>query len=291
MFENAKMTRRLASKNALHVTATVGAVGCLVPTEVFAAASGAQAQNPLGAGLFVAWGIAYLTRRRAIGGWLLYFYIQLYLSLLVSLLFIPQVISNLSPGEWDSAIRYVLFFLGTVPVLLAEGFEAYAATKLLITRNETNLRLLRRALAVLVVTSGVSLAIDIFYFSEAPSIVFDVLTFAFAAIWTAYFMKAKRVRLVFVEQAWDYAAQATQRHRSPEEKRYLRRRAALVSVITFVVLLVMMSSAIGDKKPDAGIFFVPVFYALIAAAIGWYAPIRKKKLDTLLSMQVKNQGE
>lgn len=285
------MIHFLAIKNALHMTAGIVAVGCLMPTEVFAAASGAQAQNPLGAGLFLAWGIAYLTRRRAIGGWLLYFYIQLYLSLLVSLLFIPRVISNLSPGEWDSAIRYVLYFLSTAPVLLAEGFEVYAATQLLVARNETNLSVLRRALAVLVMTSGTSLAIDIFYFPEAPSIILDVLTFAFAAIWTAYFMKAKRVHLVFVERAWGYAVNTTPRHRTPEEKRYLRKRAAVVAILTFVVLLVMMGSAIGDKKPDAGIFFMPIINALVAAAISWYAPIRKKKLDALLSRQVKSQGE
>lgn len=283
MAENAKIIPCLTSKNknALHMTAAIGAAGCLLPTEVLAVASGTQAQNPLGAGLFVAWGIAYLTRRRAIGGWLLYFYIQQYLSLLVSLLFIPQVIANLSPGGWDSAIRYVLFFLSTVPVLLAEGFGAYAATQLLVARNETNLRLLRRALTVLFMTSGASLAIDIFYFREASAIVLDVFTFAFAAIWAAYFLKAKRVHLVFVERAWDYAAHAAPAHRTPKEKQYLQKRAALVAVGTFVVLLVMMGSAIGDKKPDAGIFFVPVVYALIAAAIGWYAPTRKKKLDAL----------
>ncbi len=274
------------------MAAGIGTAGCFMPLEAFAASGtqAPQAQNPVGAGLFLAWGIAYLTRRRAIGGWLLYFYIQLYLSLLVSLIFVPQIISDLSPGEWDSAIRYVLFFLSAVPVLLAEGFEAYAATKLLRTRNEANLLLLRKALVVLVVTSGASVAINVFYFSDAPSIVLDVLTFVYAAIWTAYFTKAKRVRLVFVEGKWDYAAHALPRQRTPEEKRYLRKRATIAAVATFVVFLLKMGSAIGDKKPDAGIFFVPVFCALVAAAIGWYAPIRKKKLDALLSVSVKNQG-
>jgi hypothetical protein len=283
MLENA--TRWSVNKNFLCLCA----MGCLVSAEALAATSGAQPQNPLGAGLFVAWGIAYLTRRRAIGGWLLYYYIQLYMSLLVSLIFFPQVISNLAPGEWDSTMRYVLFVLSTVPVVLAQGLEAFAATRLLFSRNEKNLHFLRKVLVALVAASGVSLAIDIAYFPEAPSIALDVLTFVFSGIWTAYFLKAKRVRLVFIELAWDYAAQTAPRPRTPAEKRYLLKRAALAAIATFVLFLLMMGAAMGDKKPDTGIFFVPIFYALVAAAIGWYVPIRKKKLEALLNAQTTDE--
>ncbi len=262
--------------------AALGGLAFATSTEVLAASSGTQGQNTVGAGLFLAWAIAYLTRRRAIGGWLLYFHIQLFLSLLISVLFLPRVIANLNPGAWDSAMIYVLSFLSTVPVLLAQGFEAYAATLLLIRRNESNLRLLRIALLALAVSSGASLGIDIAYFSEALTLFFDVLTFGFACIWCAYFWKAKRVRIVFVERAWDYASYSAPRILAPEEKRYLLKRAAVLGAVTFVLFLLLMGSAIGDKKPDARIFFVPIFYALIAAAIGWYAPIRKRKREALL---------
>lgn len=265
----------------LHIVALGGFV-LAVSSEALAASAGTQGQNTVGAGLSLAWAIAYLTRRRAIGGWLLYFYIQLYLSLLISLLFLPRVIANLNPGTWDSAILYVLFFLSTIPVLLTQGFEAYAATLLLFRRNERNLRLLRIALLSLAISGGASLGIDIGYFSDGPTLFFDVLTFAFACIWCAYFLKAKRVRMVFVERAWDYASYSTPRILAPEEKRYLTKRSAIVGSVTFVLLLLMMGSAIGDKKPDAGIFVEPIFYALVAAAIGWYAPIRKRKREALL---------
>lgn len=196
MLENAM--RWTVNKNFLCLCA----IGCLVSAEALAATSGTQPQNHLGA-LFVAWGIAYLTRRRAIGGWLLYFYIQLYMSLLVSLIFFPQIIANFAPGEWDSTMRYVLFVLSTMPVLLAQGLEAFAATRLLFSRNEKNLHFLRKVLVALVAVSGVSLAIDIAYFPEAPTIALNVLTLIMSGIWTAYFFKAKRVRLVFIELAWD----------------------------------------------------------------------------------------
>lgn len=201
---------------------------------------------------------------------------------MISLLFLPGVIGNLNPGSWDSAILYVLSFLSTVPVLLAQTFEAFAGTLLLARRNENNLRILRLALVALAVTGGAALAIDIGYFNEGPTLFFDTLTFAFACIWCAYFWRAKRVRMVFIERHWDYASHSAPRVLSPAEKRYLARRSAIAGTVTFVLLLLMMGSAIGDKKPDAGIFVVPIFYALVAAAIGWYGPIRKRKREALL---------
>lgn len=271
----------------------VGLAALVLSSEALAADS-RQGQNTVGAGLFLAWAIAYLTRRRAIGGWLLYFYIQLYLSLLISLLFLPRVFANLNPGSWDSANLYVLFFLSTVPVLLAQAFEAYAATVLLARRNASNLRVLRFALVALAISSGVALGIDIGYFSDAPTLFFDILTFGFACIWCAYFWRAKRVRMVFVDRAWEYASYSAPRILSPAEKRYLVRRAAIAGSVTFVLLLLMMGSAIGDKKPDTGIFVVPIFYALVAAAIGWYAPIRKRKREALAQahgIAAEAQGE
>jgi hypothetical protein len=140
-------------------------------------------------------------------------------------------------------------------------------------------------LLALVISSGVALGIDIGYFSDAPTLFFDVLTFGFACIWLAYFWRAKRVRMVFIDNTWDYASYSAPRVLSPLERRYLVKRAAIAGSITFVLFLLMMGAAIGDKKPDAGIFVVPVFYGVLAAAIGWYAPIRKRKRETLQQLQ------
>ena len=165
---------------------------------------------------------------------------------------------------------------------------------LLARRNGSNLRVLRVALVALAISGGVALGIDIGYFSDAPTLFFDSLTFGFACIWCAYFWKAKRVRMVFIDRAWEYAPYSAPKVLSPAEKRYLIRRAAIAGSITFVLFLLMMGSAIGDKKPDAGIFVVPIFYALVAAAIGWYAPSRKRKREALAQAQgtlAEAQGE
>jgi len=252
----------------------------LLPWEALAAASQTTGQRTFGAGLFVAWAIAYLSRRRAIGGWLLYFYIQLYLSFLFSLLFLPAIFGNLRPSEWDSSKLYVLNLISVVPVLLLTAAEVYAATMLLARRSEGNVIFLRRVLLALAVASAIALGIDLTFFEDAPTLFFDVITLVFAVIWLAYFYRAKRVRLVFIEGKWEYASYATKRVLTPEDKRRLRRRTLIASIVTFVALLVMMGLALGDKKPDAGIFFVPLFYAAIAALIAWYLPLRRRKSES-----------
>jgi len=255
--------------------------------EALAASATGQATNPASVGIFVGLAIAYLARRRAIGGWLLYYYMQLYGSFLVNLIFLNGVIANLNPSRWDSSLRYVLFLLSTAPVLLAQVSEVAAGTLLLFSRNQGNLKLLRATLLALTVTSGAALVIDVAYFSESVTLFFDALTFGFACIWFVYFWKSRRVRVVFVERAWDYAVFSPPRVLTPLERRYLAKRAGIAGFVTFVLLLLMMGSALSDKKPDAGIFVVPIFYAAIAAAIAWYAPIRNKKRDALLQSSSK----
>ena len=247
------------------------------------AATGASSgQNPMGAGLFVGLAIAYLARRRQIGGWLLYFYMQLYTSLLVIIGFLPRTLPQFRPSEWEIASLYVWYVVSTAPVLLIVAVEASVATYLLFRRSDGNVRLLRTVLGGLVVASGAALAIDLAYFNEPVTIFFDVLTFFFALVWFAYFGHSQRVRLVFIERRWDHAAQQASRvPLSLPEKKYLRKRASISALVTFVALLLLMGSALGDKKPDVGIFFVPVFYAVVAALIGWYLPIRKSKRDAL----------
>jgi hypothetical protein len=74
-------------------------------TNAFAASSGTRNQSAAGGALFVAFAIAYLSRRRAIGGWLLYFYVQLYAGFVFSLIFTPQIITNLNPSNWLNSLE------------------------------------------------------------------------------------------------------------------------------------------------------------------------------------------
>lgn len=270
---------RIINSHRLHMLAVqVGFVALLVSFNVFANSTEAPRQPATGAGLFIAFAIAYLSRRRAIGGWLLYFYLQLYLGLLISLLFIPQVIANLNPNEWGDSFLYVMFFLSVAPVLLAQLAEAIVATMLLFRRNENNVKIMRNTLYFLVASSAAAVGIDIAYFSEDPAIFFDVITLIFAIIWALYFLKARRVQMVFIDNNWSYTPYSERRALTQQDKKKLRRRAAISAAITFTLFLVLMGSTLQSegKEPDIGIFAVPLFYGVIAAIIAWYIPIRKK---------------
>jgi hypothetical protein len=265
-------------------------VTLFLAADALAASSGTRSQPAAGGALFIAFAIAYLSRRRAIGGWLLYFYVQLYLGLLVSLLLVSRILSNLNPAQWDNSMLYVMFFLSVVPVLATVLIEIFAATKLLFRRNEQNLKFLRKVLIALVVTSGVGLVIDIQFFKDELSIIMDIWTFVFAIIWTLYFFKAKRIKLVFVDRNWVYKP-AQRRVLLPEEKRKLRKRVLIVASVTFVLFLLIMGVSLEDKKPDMAIFWVPLFYAFIAAIVAWYLSIRKKKATSTQGDILENEAK
>ena len=260
-----------------------GILALLANGEALAASADVPRQPVVGASLLIAFAIVYLSRRRAIGGWLLYFYIQLYLSLTISLVFVSQVLSNLDPSQWDNSFLYVMFFLSVVPVLATGLLEVVAATKLLFRKNEQNVKFLRKTLIALVATSAIAIAVNIGYFRDVPMLFFDVLTLAFAIIWTLYFSKARRVRLVFVEKNWIYIPYLERRRLTAEDKKKLRNRALVSALVTFVLLLLMLGFVFKDegKQPDMGIFnLAPLFYAVVAAIIAWYLPVRKKKKET-----------
>ena len=241
--------------------------------------SGTRNQSAAGGALFVAFAIVYLSRRRAIGSWLLYFYIQLYSSFAISLIFVPQVFTNLNPKQWDNSFLYVMFFLSVVPVIVVEFMEIIAATKLLFRKNEQNVNFLKKILVALVATNVIALVIDIAYFSDEPALFFDVLTLVFAIIWALYFSKARRVKLVFIDKNWIYIPHSQRRALTVEDKKKLRKRALISALVIFVLFLLWMGSALKNegKQLCFSIFTVPVFYAFVAAIIAWYLPIRKKK--------------
>jgi hypothetical protein len=265
-------------------------------TNAFAASSGTRNQSAAGGALFVAFAIAYFSRRRAIGGWLLYYYVQLYAGFAFSLLFIPQIIKNLSPSNWQNSLEYVMYFFSVMPVFAVEIVELYAGTKLLFRKNKANVTLLRNVLIALVVVSGCAIAIDLIYFKEDGSFIFDIFIFVFSIIWAWYFSKARRVKLVFIENNWTYTPYSERRQLSTADKRKLAKRALIAASVTFVLFLLMMGTVLKDegKPPDAGIFVVPIFYAIIAALLGWFLPLRKKKINSTVASQtntISNQND
>ena len=184
-------------------------------------------------GLFLAFALAYLSRRRKIGGWLLYYYVQLFLSVLMTcFITVTTVAKQIQPTEWDNASLYAWYVLSTVPILLVLVAQAVMAGVLLFRRNEVILGRLRFLQVSMVIASGATLGIDIMYFPETPNLVVDGLTLFFAVVWTWYFRRAKRVQKVFVEHGWDNVGLSTVEHVPTQtELRHLWRRAAIGAAV------------------------------------------------------------
>jgi hypothetical protein len=177
-------------------------VGVFLSYLAIAADSTAAPGNP-GAGmapLFVAFGLAFITRRNAIGGWLFNYYLAIFVSLFLLSLSSLLAAKNLNPIVWNASwSNYAWNFLSMVPVMLLQWFVVFASIKLLFRRSQANLALLRKALISVLIAAGIGLAIDKGVFVQSQNIFLDIYSLVVSAIWLAYFYASKRVRFVFVE--------------------------------------------------------------------------------------------
>jgi hypothetical protein len=255
-------------------------IALCVGTPAFAATSTTTA--PAAAGFWATLGLVYLTRRRAVGGWLLYFYVQLYFSAVVALLMNWSSVGNFEMAKWDSAKLYVWFLLGSVPAICAQFYEVAVATFLLARRSAANLRRMRQATAVMLVTYSATFAIDLAYFQETGTLAMDGMALSLAVVWFFYFRRSTRVQAVFIDKAWKYPEEPAKQPLTAQELRYLHKRAALSGVVTFVALLILMGQ-VYDKAPDAGLLTLPITYGLLGALCGRYLPMRKGKRAALLA--------
>jgi hypothetical protein len=254
----------------------VGLAISFFPSIAYAATNNSGA----GASLFLPCAIAYLTRRRAIGGWLSYFYFQLYISLIIwPLLFAANVFQYLSPTGWEDKGQYVLFVLSTVPLYMAMSAEALFATVALFRRDLKHVRHLRFALIAMVITAALALAIDLGNFRD--SLPLDCLTLFFAVIWCIYFFRSDRVKWVLIENRWNYEA-FVYRNGAPtlEELQRAKRKGWIAGGIT-LVLIVLLCALSANKSNLAEVLavgtFVGVFYGAIIGAIVQHSASHPKR--------------
>jgi hypothetical protein len=229
----------------------------------------AASNNPgaAGAPLFLACALAYLTRRRAIGGWLCYFYFQLYISLLFwPVLFAVNIFKYLAPSEWASSRDYALFLLSTVPLYMTMCTEAFFATVLLFRRNIEHVRFVRYSLIAQVATASLSLSIAVM--QSDSNIVLDTLTLSFAVIWCLYFFRSCRVQLVLVENRWNHD-EFSNRFGVPtvESLSRSKRTGWVAASATFCYFFAMSMFAQDPPKPLEGVFQGLISGAIIGAIV------------------------
>jgi hypothetical protein len=142
--------------------------------------------------------IAYWTRKRPIGGWLLVYYGSLYADLCVSLIACIVSFSNLSLSLWQNT-QYVLLIVNIAVSTVATIVTAVVSTLLLRQRyrNLKMVSLLKKLLLFCLVWSIVSLGLDSLHPGD-DMIILDVMSLAASIVWYLYILRSKRVQHVFV---------------------------------------------------------------------------------------------
>lgn len=161
--------------------------------------------SPLGMGGIVAWIVCAKKKRDQIGGWLLYFYWNLYAGLIVSVFLLVGETEGYVPQNFTAEQNFPLLMLAGVPHVLMVFVMAAVATFLLFVREPGMLKLLRWILGASVVAGLVALIVHSSHLQDAEEL--DVMALASHCGWLAYFCLSKRVRHVFVSHDWEEAVE------------------------------------------------------------------------------------
>ena len=224
--------------------------------------------------------LPYWTRRRKIGGWLFLYYMQLYLSIPWTFGLFVETAGEFIPSKWPRTDLYVWYLLGTVPPLAAFLANVSVATYLLVRKSEVNLRRTRLAIAALLGTAVISLAINLATVHRHVELAENFLS-PIWLVYLIYFYKSSRVTRVFVDHNWVYVEPPSS-VKTPRERSYLRKRALLWAAALYAFGFIVGWLNAGMHKPNAEILFeLPVVYAVLAGLISYACPIRKRKRDAL----------
>ena len=162
--------------------------------------------NKLFTRLLAILGFVYLFRRKAIGGWLLLFYITLYFGAFILFISSSSGIINhfklfLDPILWKDISLFIMNFL-VILLVIFHFISIMVATILLFRRNEKNLKLLLKTFYAILIINIMIFATNILY--SWTSYILITTHFFVIATWTLYFLKSRRVQMVFVDRNWVY---------------------------------------------------------------------------------------
>jgi hypothetical protein len=153
--------------------------------------------------VMVMWYVCANRRKKEIGGWLLYYYIRLYIGAITIVLVTVNSLDNYLPKAWvNTPDLYPFFLLTTVPGLLLYCAEFVVAEKLRMSRNYAYVPVLRYILFAGLASSLIAIAINIKYFEGISAGVLNIMTVIWPVIWIPYFYFSKRVKSVFKNRDW-----------------------------------------------------------------------------------------
>jgi len=152
---------------------------------------------PAGIGVCI---IAFVRRKQAIGGWLMYFIAQVFLWLAKITVLIAGAWRSYAPEAWSDSRQYFLFILGTIPYFVAMAGVAGVCVAMLRSRTWIWVVHVRRALTVCLVIGLLDVVIDAMYFPNY--LPYRVASLIFTVIFLPYLFLSTRVRHVFQTHDW-----------------------------------------------------------------------------------------
>ncbi len=184
-------------------------IAFLLPENILAAESTQTAKPPAAIGVtFWLLLICYWNRKKPIGGWLLYYFITLFVGSIMSiiLIFFTLTLSNFNPMNWENKSRYFLYIITTVPgyvFLLSQILLSYYLLSE-IRRDWKHIQILRKILLADFIFSVFYIPIEITYWSLTGSTILNGFSAMVSLIWYFYFKKSIRVKCVFKDKAWNW---------------------------------------------------------------------------------------
>lgn len=182
----------------------VGSVVALAATPALAAKSSSPSYMPglvaLGP-LWMYW-LCNSQKHKSIGGWLLYFYIQIYLGVPLMLgVFLISSLPHLDASRWPDQTAFALFTLKSILPIVMITAQAIMATVLLKKREWMMVNVLRGLFVADLLSAVFCVAIDQVYW---PSMVVrGIAGLLWPVIWLGYFSYSKRVQHVFKTHDWE----------------------------------------------------------------------------------------
>lgn len=132
--------------------------------------------------------ICYRARRRPVGGWLLFYYINVYVGALA--------ISYIALADIASIINYYPHYLADIAEIIVASFLINKRFRSISTVN-----LLKGIFVFSFIFSIIALGIDLVRWGKFDP--FDIIEMFCPVIWFLYFTFSKRVNLVFKRNEWD----------------------------------------------------------------------------------------
>ncbi len=141
-------------------------------------------------------------KHKAIGGWLLYFYIQIFVGVpLVFGVFLITAVPHLQASRWHDQTAFALFMLKSILPLVMFMAEATMATILLKKREGMMVNLLRGLFVADLLSAVFCVAINWMYWPSTA--VRSMAGLLWPVLWLGYFSYSKRVERVFKTHDWE----------------------------------------------------------------------------------------